>query len=250
MKAYQASFDTAQGDWTTVRLPWHEFVPVNMAKYNPEAGPLDPAKILSLGLVYSRFDLNNLANPNHTPGARQRQLWFTTGWRVITVQSPAVVYPQSVPMPCSITGVVHHHRPQGMKARVKLASLCAGEFSIEIEGGISAYTAPRPALVLVSSAGTERNAIIGDDIRARAADIPIVQLNPGGTLNWKYKGEAAVRASGLPYCVVRPTGLIQEGDDRPEDKEPYTVEFAQVCPLARSLLSGMCWVNPLYNNRI
>jgi hypothetical protein len=107
----------------------------------------------------------------------------------------------------------------------------AGPFSLEIEGGMSAYTAPRPALMLVSSAGTERNAIIGNDVVARQADIPIVQLNPGGTLNWKYKGEAAVRASGLHYCVVRPTGLIQDGDD---EKEPYTVEFAQV------LLKSVC----------
>jgi NAD(P)H-binding len=107
-----------------------------------------------------------------------------------------------------------------------LAAFCAGAFTLEIDGGIGAYTAPRPALVLISSAGTERNAIIGDDSAARQADIPIVQLNPGGTLNWKYKGEQAVRASGLPYCVVRPTGLISEAEDG-EDKEPYTVEFAQ-----------------------
>ena len=92
---------------------------------------------------------------------------------------------------------------------------------------IAAYTAPRPALVLISSAGTERNAAIGSNTELRDADIPIVQLNPGGTLNWKYKGEAAVRASGLPYCVVRPTGLIPEEEDA-RDKEPYTVEFAQV----------------------
>lgn len=51
-------------------MPWHEFVPVNMAKFNPEAGPLDPSKVSSLGLVYSRFDLNQMSNPNHSPGAR------------------------------------------------------------------------------------------------------------------------------------------------------------------------------------
>lgn len=74
VKAYQATFDTPAGDWTTVRLPWHEFVPVNMAKYNPEAGPLDPSKVSSLGLVYSRFDLNGVANPNHSPGALPQAL--------------------------------------------------------------------------------------------------------------------------------------------------------------------------------
>jgi hypothetical protein len=81
----------------------------------------------------------------------------------------------------------------------------------------------------VSSATTERNALIGDDAEKRSADVPIVQLNPAGTLNWKYKGEMAVRTSGLPYCVVRPTGLIQEGNEQPEDKEPYTLSFSQVC---------------------
>jgi uncharacterized protein YbjT (DUF2867 family) len=105
--------------------------------------------------------------------------------------------------------------------------MCAGPFELQIEGGIGAYTAPRPALMLISSAGVERNAAIGDDTAMRQADIPIVQLNPGGTLNWKYKGEQAVRSSGLPYCVLRPTGLITEDE---QEAEQYTIEFSQVRP--------------------
>lgn len=42
---------------------------------------------------------------------------------------------------------------------------------------------------------------------ARKKDIPIVQLNPGGTLNHKYAGETALRSSGLPYSVIRSTGV-------------------------------------------
>ena len=72
--------------------------------------------------------------------------------------------------------------------------------------GIQAYTEPRPALVFITSAGVERNAIIGDDEVARKKDIPIVQLNPGGTLNHKYAGEWAVRSAELPYTVIRSTG--------------------------------------------
>ena len=45
-----------------------------------------------------------------------------------------------------------------------------------------------------------------DDAAARKADIPIVQLNPGGVLNWKYEGECAARAAGFAYTVVRCTG--------------------------------------------
>ena len=42
----------------------------------------------------------------------------------------------------------------------------------------------------------------------RKAEIPIVQLNPGGTLNHKYTAEMAVRSSGYPYTVVRCTGRV------------------------------------------
>jgi uncharacterized protein YbjT (DUF2867 family) len=44
----------------------------------------------------------------------------------------------------------------------------------------------------------------------RKAEIPIVQLNPGGILNWKYRGEAALRASGLPYTIFRACGLVPD----------------------------------------
>ena len=77
---------------------------------------------------------------------------------------------------------------------------------VQISGGFFGFSTPRPSLVLVSSAATERNALIGDDAEARKADIPIVQLNPGGVLNHKYAGEQAVRASGLPYTVIKPVG--------------------------------------------
>jgi hypothetical protein len=57
---YQATFDTCpDGDWTTVRLPWHNFVPVKRAQSDPKGAPLDPSRISKLGLVLSRCG-NNL----------------------------------------------------------------------------------------------------------------------------------------------------------------------------------------------
>lgn len=34
---YQAQFDTVDSEWTTVSLPWHEFVPVKRAQVLLEA---------------------------------------------------------------------------------------------------------------------------------------------------------------------------------------------------------------------
>jgi NAD(P)-dependent dehydrogenase (short-subunit alcohol dehydrogenase family) len=89
----------------------------------------------------------------------------------------------------------------------------AGPFSLEVQS-ILPFAEPRPALVMLSSAGVERNARIGNDAEARKKDIPIVQLNPGGVLNWKYQGESAIRFSsgGLPYAIIRPTGLDAGAD--------------------------------------
>lgn len=64
----------------------------------------------------------------------------------------------------------------------------------------------------------ERNALIGDDAAARKADIPIIQLNPGGVLNWKYEAECVLRASGLPYTVIRCTGE-QSGNEHTSEHE-------------------------------
>lgn len=94
-----------------------------------------------------------------------------------------------------------------------------GKFKLEIES-ILAFQEPTPALVVLGTASVERNARIGADYEARKKEIPIVQLNPGGALNWKLYGEMALRFSGVPYCVVRSTGL--DGGD-----EPSLLEFGQ-----------------------
>lgn len=80
-----------------------------------------------------------------------------------------------------------------------------GPFVLDVED-ISMYQSKRPSIILISSAGTERiNKLSSPEERAR--DIPIVQLNPQGILNWKYKAETILRESGLSYTIIRATGL-------------------------------------------
>jgi len=79
---------------------------------------------------------------------------------------------------------------------------------------VGAYKAARPQLVHMSSGGVERNARIETVEDRKACTMPIVQLNPGGTLNHKYFGETAVRNAGLQYTVVRAAGLVTEDLDK------------------------------------
>lgn len=71
---YQAQFDTVDGEWTTVYMPWHEFVPVTRAQYDAKAKPLDPAQVKQVGLVLSRFHYNSLPNQRHKPGKFELQV--------------------------------------------------------------------------------------------------------------------------------------------------------------------------------
>ncbi|CAN0577941.1 unnamed protein product, partial [Ectocarpus sp. 12 AP-2014] len=92
----------------------------------------------------------------------------------------------------------------------------AGAFQLDLME-ISLYKKPRPNFVLVSSASAERYHRCGKDYStSRSSDIPIVALNPGGILNWKYKAETSLRKSSLRHCVVRATGLIAEGKEGDE----------------------------------
>ena len=75
--AYQATFDTVAGDFTTVRIPWHEFVPVKRAKWDPTGAPLDPSAITNIGLVLSRFEFNGMPNPNFSIGTCHAPLFST-----------------------------------------------------------------------------------------------------------------------------------------------------------------------------
>ncbi len=72
-------------------MPWHEFVPVKRAQYDPAAEPLEPAKVIGLGLVLSRFEYNGLPNQRFTPGDFKLQV------RVLTLCSADCLLP-STPM--------------------------------------------------------------------------------------------------------------------------------------------------------
>jgi hypothetical protein len=154
---YQASFDTQPGQWMCVDLPFEKFVQVRRNDVNYDAPPVaqGPSKgaMSSIGIVFSRFEFNEMANPKCTPG----------------------------------------------------------NFQLDVKE-ISLYRSKRPAFVLVSSAGAERYNRLSPE--GRKADIPIIRLNPGGILNWKYKAESALRKAGdaLPYTIVRPCGLLPKTD--------------------------------------
>ncbi len=91
-----------------------------------------------------------------------------------------------------------------------------GGFELPIES-ISAYRAPEgssakkpcPKFIMVSSCGVTR---VGRKDLDLEKEPPAVRMNDmlGGILTFKLKGEDALRASGVPYTIVRPSALTEE----------------------------------------
>jgi len=89
-----------------------------------------------------------------------------------------------------------------------------GPFRLDVRK-IGIYKAVPPRFVLLSSAAVTRP-FWSNEKKAQYAssyDIPIVQLNPGNVLVEKFNGEQQVRKSGIPYAIIRYTGL---NDDQPD----------------------------------
>ncbi|URD52718.1 CIA30 family protein [Chroococcidiopsis sp. CCNUC1] len=89
----------------------------------------------------------------------------------------------------------------------------AGGFALQVES-IGAYGSAKPQFILVSSAGVTRPNRPGINLEEEP---PAVRLNDqlGGILTWKWRGEEAVRESGVPYTIIRPCALTEEPEIQP-----------------------------------
>ncbi len=84
-----------------------------------------------------------------------------------------------------------------------------GGFTLQVES-IKAYGGETlPQFVFVSSAGVTRPGRPGINLDEEP---PAVRLNDqlGGILTWKLRGEDSLRASGIPYTIIRPCALTEE----------------------------------------
>ena len=88
-----------------------------------------------------------------------------------------------------------------------------GGFALQVES-ISTYGSARPQFILVSSAGVTRPNRPGINLEEEP---PAVRLNDqlGGILTWKWRGEEAVRETGVPYTIIRPCALTEEPGIQP-----------------------------------
>ena len=199
---YQATFDTPDdGDFATVHLPWHSFVPVKRAQSDPQGEPLT-------------------VRPSSAAAAKRhcRPAWRRP-WRCCCPRpGPWPLQSLTAPPP------PHHSFTLSFTPRCVLRQgesisklglvlsrfefnkapnprFQAGKFELQIAGGVQAFKAPRPQLVLLSSAGVERNALVGDDAGARARSCLLRMETGGGRRGWREDRQAPLFLARAPKNV-------------------------------------------------
>lgn len=154
---YNVSFDTTDGEWQTIRLPFSTFKPVFRAKSEPTAPPLDPSRVYSVQIMLSKFEYDGDLNPSFREGS------FEVPFQYIKAYMKEPLTPRIVH--CSSGFVTRWNRP-------------------------------------------------GLDL---ASEPPTVQVSEqlGGLLRFKLAAEDALRASGVPFTIVRPNALTEEPPGMP-----------------------------------
>jgi Complex I intermediate-associated protein 30 (CIA30) len=80
--AYSASFDTTANEWTTVRLPFQDLIPVFRARTVSNGEPINRSRITSLQLMLSKFEYDGALNPAFSPGEFQLKIAAIAAYRV------------------------------------------------------------------------------------------------------------------------------------------------------------------------
>ncbi|PON80624.1 Hopanoid-associated sugar epimerase [Parasponia andersonii] len=68
---YTTAFDTVEGQWQSVRLPFASLRPVFRARTVSDAPPFDPNNVVSFQLMFSKFEYDGQLNPTFVEGAFQ-----------------------------------------------------------------------------------------------------------------------------------------------------------------------------------
>lgn len=92
-----------KGEWTTLDLPFADFMPVFRAKVQPSAPPLDPTRISSAQFMLSKFEYDGALNPS-----------FSAGLFELPIAELSAYLPHSAParfVHVSSAGVTRPNRP-------------------------------------------------------------------------------------------------------------------------------------------
>ncbi|XP_028054376.1 uncharacterized protein LOC114258603 [Camellia sinensis] len=175
---YTSSFDTVEGQWQSVRVPFTSLRPVFRARTVSDAPPFDSSSIISLQLMFSKFEYDGKLNPTFKEGAFQLPVSSIRAYikdpitpRFVHVGSAGVTRPDR-------PGLDLSKQPPAVRLNEELGFILTfklkGEDLIR-ESGIP-YTIVRPCALTEEPAGADLIFDQGDNITGKISREEIAQI--------------------------------------------------------------------------
>ncbi|XP_047315296.1 protein HIGH CHLOROPHYLL FLUORESCENCE PHENOTYPE 173, chloroplastic [Impatiens glandulifera] len=175
---YTAGFNTVEGQWQSVHVPFSSLKPIFRAKTVMGAPPFDPSGIISLQLMFSKFESDGKLNPTFKEGAFQLPVSRIRAYikdpitpRFVHVSSAGVTRPER-------PGLDLSKQPPAVRLNKELGSILTfklkGEDLIR-ESGIP-YTIVRPCALTEEPAGADLIFDQGDNITGKIAREEIARI--------------------------------------------------------------------------
>ncbi|XVF25611.1 hypothetical protein REPUB_Repub13aG0226900 [Reevesia pubescens] len=166
---YTASFDTIEGQWQSIRLPFSSLRPIFRARTVSDAPPFDPSNVVSLQLMFSKFEYDGKLNPTFVEGHFELPLSSVRAYikepitpRFVHVSSAGVTRPDR-------PGIDLSKQPPAVRLNKELGFVLTfklkGEDLIR-ESGIP-YTIVRPCALTEEPAGADLVFDQGDNIMGK-----------------------------------------------------------------------------------
>lgn len=175
---YTASFDTVAGQWQSIRLPFSSLRPIFRARTVPDAPPFDPSQIISLQLMFSKFEYDGKLNPTFKEGPFQLPLSQIRAYikepitpRFVHVGSAGVTRPER-------PGLDLSKQPPAVRLNKELGFILTfklkGEDLVR-ESGIP-YTIVRPCALTEEPAGADLIFDQGDNITGKISREEVARI--------------------------------------------------------------------------
>ncbi|TVU33191.1 hypothetical protein EJB05_24979 [Eragrostis curvula] len=214
---YTASFDTTNGEWQSIKIPFSSLRPVFRARTMTDAPPFDASNITSLQLMFSKFEYDGILNPTFTEGPFELPFSSIRAYinepitpRFVHVSSAGVTRPER-------PGLDLSKQPPAVRLNKELGSILTyklkGEDLVR-ESGIP-YTIVRPCALTEEPAGADLIFDQGDNItgkisREEVARICVAALSSPNAVGKTFEVKSTVPFSE-PY-VIDPSNPPPEKD--------------------------------------
>jgi hypothetical protein len=108
--AHCVSFDTIDGEWIDVDMPWTRFNTVFRADTLPDGESIKPGKISALQIMLSKFEYNRELNPKFTPGTFELRVGMVNGMKALNARGSAGGSPYPKFVAVSSAGATRYFR--------------------------------------------------------------------------------------------------------------------------------------------